>query len=485
MDKGLEIPLSGNLREYSLPKIMVSLNRRKATGTLEVSTNLFTKKVFFVSGDAVFAASTCEDDRLGEIMLKAGKINIEQYEKSVELLKKTNKRQGAILVELGYIAPKDLFWGVKHQVKEIIMSLFLLEDGEYRFIPDEVPDDEVITLKMSLGQLLYEGVKRINNWTRIQREMPAMDTVLVLSSDPMSLFQDVALSADEKEILSLIDGKRTVKDILNISKIGSFRALKTLYLLYSLGILVEKKEETVDKPPVEEMFSEEALDPDVKTFIAEVEELYSKIDSLSAYELLNVKPDTDNRLVKKSYYQLAKRYHPDKYYMLEIEGLKEKLTHIFDAITKAYESIITNTSNEQTADLNMQEQEEPPESDELKAFNQFKRGVNEYKEGNYWAAVDAFRWATRLDPKNPKYWSHLSIALTKVPQRLKQAEEALLEAIKLDPFNPNYYATLGQIYMKAGLKKRARRQFERALKIDPSNRKALKGLKTLEKEERF
>jgi tetratricopeptide (TPR) repeat protein len=471
--------MKGSLKDYSLPKIMVSLHNRKATGTLEVSTNLFTKKVFFVSGDAIFAASTCEDDRLGEMLLKAGKINLEQYEKSVELLKKTKKRQGAILVELGYLTPKDLFWGVKYQVKEIILSLFLLEDGEYEFIPDKVPDDEVITLKMSLGQLLYEGVKRIDNWTRIQREMPSMDTVLVLSSDPLSLFQEVTLSSDEKEVLSLIDGRRTVKDILNISKLGSFKALKTLYILYSLGILVEKVAEPAEEPPVEEVLSENSIDADVQAFIAEVEELYSKLDSLSEHELLNVEPGADNKTIKRNYYQLAKRYHPDKYYTLEVEGLKEKLTQIFDAITKAYNSIVANATEAQE-EVSNREETDTPEPNEIRALNQFKRGVHEYKEGNYWTAADAFRWATRLDPKNPKYWSHLSIALIKLPNRLKQAEEALLEAIKLDPFNPHYYATLGQIYIKAGLKKRAKKQFEQALKIDPSNEKARKGLKILE-----
>ncbi len=467
-----EIPLRGDLREHSLPSIFVYLNSQRATGTLKITTSLFTKKVYFVSGDAIFASSTCEDDRLGEMLLKAGKINLEQYEKSVELLKKTNKRQGAILVELGYLTPKDLFWGVKYQVKEIIMSLFGLEEGEYEFIPDDVPKDEVITLKMSLGQLLYEGVKRIDNWTKIQREMPPMDTVLVLSSNPMSLFQEVNLSSDEKEVLSLIDGRRTIKDILNTSRLGSFRALKTLYVLYSLGILVQKGTEEVEPPPVEEVLSEVKIDEETQEFIQEVEEIYRRIDSMSAYEVLGVSPEEDGRQVKRRYYQLAKKFHPDRYYNLQVEGLKEKLTKIFDAITKAYEFII---SEEPSAPV---QQKEP--SKEEQAQEQFRRGVQEYKAGNYWVAAEAFRWATRLDPKTPKYWSHLSLALLKIPNRLKEAEEALLQAVKLDPFNANYYAALGQIYLKAGLKKRATSQFKKALSIDPANDKALKGLRSLE-----
>ena len=103
------------------------------------------------------------------MLIKAGKITMEQCDESVRLLKRTGKRQGAILVDLGYLTPKDLFWGVKYQVMEIIYSLFQIEDGEYEFLEGEIPHDEVITLKMSIGNLIYEGVKRIDNWTRIRK----------------------------------------------------------------------------------------------------------------------------------------------------------------------------------------------------------------------------------------------------------------------------------------------------------------------------
>jgi hypothetical protein len=64
------------------------------------------KKAYLLKGDAIFASSTYEDDRLGEMLLKAGKITMEQFDTAVQILKKTNKRLGAILVELGYLMPR-------------------------------------------------------------------------------------------------------------------------------------------------------------------------------------------------------------------------------------------------------------------------------------------------------------------------------------------------------------------------------------------
>jgi tetratricopeptide (TPR) repeat protein len=60
---------------------------------------------------------------------------------------------------------------------------------------------------------------------------------------------------------------------------------------------------------------------------------------------------------------------------------------------------------------------------------------------------------------------------------MKEAEDALLKAIKLEPLSGEHYANLGSLYLKAGLHKRAAGQFEKALKFDPENVKAQKGLK--------
>ena len=115
-------------------------------------------------------------------------------------------------------------------------------------------------------------------------------------------------------------------------------------------------------------------------------------------------------------------------------------------------------------------------SEKIKAEEQFKRGVEEFKKGNFWGAVDNFKWATKMMPKNANYWSYLSLTYSKIPGRLKEAEDSLLNAIKLEPFNADFYANLGLIYVKAGLKKRAYSHFQKALKIDSKNVKAMKGL---------
>ena len=467
------------LKDTSLSNILIQLNRQRATGTLQVTTPNFTKKVFLVKGDAIFAASTYEDDRLGEMLLKAGEITIEQYEESVKILKKTKKRQGAILVELGHLTPKNLFWGVKYQVREIIYSLFNLEDGKCEFAEGNVPEDEVITLKMSMGNLIYEGVKRINNWTRIKKDMPDTSIVLGLSHDPRSLFQDVELTSDDKKVLAMIDGTKTLKEIIDNSLMNSFEVMKTIHILWSIGLLEEKKTAKREVRQAEDIVSfEDVVQPfaqEEEDFAAKVNDIHSKLGSLKMHELLEVDENSDSEAIKKNYYKLSRDYYPDRCFASSDASLKDKLTAIFDALSNAYLTLKDEPGRKNYFG------KASGMSDEEKAEENFKKGSDKLKEDDFESAVKFLSEAAKLQHQKAQYWSILALALSKLPNKLKEAEEAMLKTIKLEPMNGEHYAHLGMLYQKNGLNKKAVAQFEKALKFDPGNVKAQKGLKQIKK----
>jgi DnaJ-domain-containing protein 1 len=333
--------ISGNLKDYSLPKLLIDLNRNRQTGTLSVTLASATRKVYLEKGNAIFASSTHPDERLGEMLIKSGKITIDQYKKSVEILKQTGKRQGAILVELGYLTPQDLVWGVKYQVKEIIYALFELEEGEFSFEDGAVPAEEVITVQMSMGNVMYEGIKRIDNLTMIMREMPDMKFVIRLSSDPMSLFQNIVLGPRDKKMLAEVDGVKTVEELVNASTAGSFETMKTLYVLLSTGI-VEAGEGAAEThvPEAEDMFSLDDLlkcaGGEEEELAARVDSLHGKLDTLAEHEILELGPDADIESLRTNYYRLVREFHPDRYLTCDDQSLVDKVIEIVNRINQAY-----------------------------------------------------------------------------------------------------------------------------------------------------
>jgi Domain of unknown function (DUF4388) len=157
----MSIPLSGNIRSKPLSDILEDLRRRKTTGTLALRSGGVAKCIYVKDGQIIFASSTDTRDRLSEILVKSGKITQENLEKSLRIFKMSAglKKLGAVLVENGFISPKELFGGLKLQVKNIIFSLFLWTDGDYQF-EEHLPPD-IIQLHIDFEELVSEIIERI------------------------------------------------------------------------------------------------------------------------------------------------------------------------------------------------------------------------------------------------------------------------------------------------------------------------------------
>ncbi len=476
----MNIPLKENIKKFSLPYIINSIREENTTGILRLTKQNLKKDLFIKGGYIIFAASNRDEERLGDILLKSGKINKEQYDISVRLLKETGKRQGQIMLEQKFISAKELLTFVKHQIKEIIIELFSWEKGEYEFIPGELPMEEVITLDISTGNIIIEGIKNINNLTLIRTGLPPVDSIPVLSSNPLNIFQDVKLDSDVDKILSLVNGKNRLKDICNISSLPEFDTLKNLYLLYSTGFILNKtegvktqKETIVEQEPIKT--GEESID------IEKIHNAFSLLKEQNNYEILNVKENAAEAEIKKAYFRLAKEYHPDRHLNLKEESvdIKNKLEALFARITEAY-NILIDDEKKREYDTSLaarfikhKEKEETREDNINKAKAQFIIGKKNMDKGNFWGAADALRWAIRLDPNNAKYLSHFGKALSHMPRRLHEAEESCKKAIKMEPTNTDHYINLAMIYKKAGLEAKAKVMFEEALKWDAENETAL------------
>jgi Domain of unknown function (DUF4388) len=157
----MSIPLSGTIRSKPLSEILEVLRRRTATGALTLRAGGVTKTIYVKDGQIIFATSTEQHDRLGEILVKSGKITRDHLEQALQVYDKSAglKKLGAILVEKGFLPPKELFGGLKIQVREIILSLFLWRSGEYRF-EERLPPD-IIQLHIDFEELISEIIERI------------------------------------------------------------------------------------------------------------------------------------------------------------------------------------------------------------------------------------------------------------------------------------------------------------------------------------
>src|SRR5437667_1183491 len=111
--------LHGQLDKVHFPDLLLEVSRQKRSGVLHFSHKNILKDIYFQDGQIVFAKSNDPDERLGELLLRRGKITFRQLQDSASKIVR-GVRLGTILVQEKYIEPNDLFQAVIEQVEEIL-----------------------------------------------------------------------------------------------------------------------------------------------------------------------------------------------------------------------------------------------------------------------------------------------------------------------------------------------------------------------------
>jgi tetratricopeptide (TPR) repeat protein len=492
--------LSGEVKNMTVPHLFLGLRAGKKTGIAVFEQTGAVKKVYFKDGYVLFASSNLDDDRLGECLLRVGAITQEQYDVSVVLLKKTDKKQGAILLELGILSSKDLVASVQLQVASIILSLFSWRDGSYRFDEGPPPLDDIIPLQMSSGNLILEGVRRLD-WQTVRDSLPPLETVLRPATDPVALFQNADLSQNQKAVLSLIDGKRSIKEICALSKAGDFYTLKVIYILLSLrmaevGMIESEEERDFAREAVKQAVAVEERKPErsgpaASPMKQKILKALEKLDGQDHREVLGLNEDFSPQEAQAAYLRLAKLYHPDRHFDGDMQDMKSALEKLFSRITEAYNALNNRAQREHFAYLSnlgraksarkTESKEDRSASDDAEK-TPFAVGVEKYEAGNYLVALESFRKASKLDPRDSGCLYYQGLVLSQLPRKLYEAEECFKKALKLDPSKTDYAIELGKLYVKRGLKSNALSVLREALARDPESERIKEALMSVESE---
>ena len=236
--------LRGTLGALPLPELVRELATAGATGVLSVTSGRARKALYLSNGTVVFATSNVPADRLGEVLVRAGKISKEQNELSLRALA-AGKRQGRVLVEMGALSPGDLWSAVQSQVEEIVYSIFRWGDGKFHFEESALPDRERITVDLDVTTLVLEGLRRVDAGGWVRAHQPDGHLVLQRAESPC----EGLLAPYEEHVYSLIDGERSVIEICHESEIGDNETLKLLYAFLATGIVKSRgrKVRTLDQ----------------------------------------------------------------------------------------------------------------------------------------------------------------------------------------------------------------------------------------------
>ncbi len=230
--------LTGNLKTISFPDILQLLTTGKKTGILEIASGPRQKEIAFREGLIVYASSVnSSEDLLGNLLLKRGKISKTDLEKAIQQHKQTGRQLGTTLADMNLFDKSEILECLKLQIEEIVYNLFSWAEGEFKFIEGMAPRHAPFTVQLNTTNVIMEGTRRIDEWVEIQKVLPPDDALMQLVSNPKVKDEELTLSIDEFKILALVNGERSLPDMVQASPLGEFVTYRALYRLINMGLV--------------------------------------------------------------------------------------------------------------------------------------------------------------------------------------------------------------------------------------------------------
>jgi len=520
--------VQGQLGEKLLPDLIREIAHKNASGLLRLSRGKAIKAIFFESGTPTFAISNLTNEQLDNKLVKEGLITFDQIERAKERDGKAH-RLGPALVDMGLLKETQMHSLVNEQVMGIILSLFEWTEGDYSF-DSRIRTAHEVTLGLNATDVLLEGARHAAEIEQVAEALVPHDGVVLRSKSNKLSTDSGQLIPLESYILARIEAPITVNEVGPMSGLADVDAHRAICALVAAGFLklLGREQEGDDTPALDADDSSERLAEDVarKLHFA---------TSADYYDILGLTRQASTAEIKSAYYNLAKKYHPDRHHQRDTADLRPKLERLFALITQAYDTLSqpaeraayderirgrsgslastppraaaasgddsakdhragfetgsdprSTSSRGGDSDPLPHTPSEPPAAETVTGTRKsqsdlppaqmaelyYQQGRARFERKEYHAAVHLLREAIKLDPSRAPYHYHLGIALIRNPRTRRDAEIHLSKAAELEPYNAQIRVKLGILYKEAGLFKRAEHYFREALQMDPDNRAA-------------
>jgi curved DNA-binding protein CbpA len=500
--------MKGQLNEQPPAELIREISAKSLSGRLQLEHDRVKVVVYVDKGQVLYAASNARTLRLREYLRKTGLAEavLDSYGErrpDLELAK-------AILND-NLLSPASTEQLQTKQVTDTLRLGLSWTEGAWEFDPRARLDD-ASKLTLDIVSLLLETGRRAS--PKLAASRFRVPTELISPVADSLNYEN--LLPTEGFLLSRVDRPTSLQDLVAVSGVSEDDAFVLIYALALAGLLQREhwrlvlrgqvatiEPEPEEPAPAPEPEEKKPAEEDVESFLERLN------NAQSYYDVLDVSKESSPAQMKLKYYDLARRYHPDRFRKADPSVLA-RTESAFARITQAYDTLrddrlranydaklAARQKAQQTIDRAKPKPTQtnepapaspaatpdkpaaPGQSVAQRAEAQFKEGLAALETGERKAALGLFAAAANAVPKEARYHAHYGRLLAEHEHTRRAAETELQAAIKLDPQNGEYRVMLAELYRDLGLMLRARGEAERALASDPNNRQAKDLLRTL------
>src|SRR4051794_8802742 len=224
--------LSGDISVISIAEVLQLLDLQRQTGVLSIFTRQSEITLYVKQGRLDFAASNGlhVEFRIGRYLVEDNAVTRDELQTVLDNRAGSKRLLGELLIQLGMTNDEQVRCALVRQTHELVYEVVRWKIGRFAFtVGVDSPAASKAALGIETGGLVMEGFRRVDEWRLIEG---SFDFDEVLYHDTVAierLGQDANLTRQERSVLGAIDGKRSIREIVDLTGGSSFETCKILY----------------------------------------------------------------------------------------------------------------------------------------------------------------------------------------------------------------------------------------------------------------
>jgi hypothetical protein len=151
----------------------------------------------------------------------------------------SSKKLGKIYFENGNITQASL---EDYKAEEALYRILIWEEGFFEFDSKDKPNEAAITTGTT--SLLMEGFNQQEEYLKYKKAMPPFENILKVAKTA----ETTGLKPTTQKIFDLIDGHRTIQDVIDSSPMNYLLTVKILYTFLKKEILESREQDVFQQP---------------------------------------------------------------------------------------------------------------------------------------------------------------------------------------------------------------------------------------------
>jgi tetratricopeptide (TPR) repeat protein len=218
-----------------VPALLHQAHELRATGVLRLLCGARRKEIALVDGHPAAVRSNLPGERLGEWLLRSGRISRDDCAESIRRMHRGEGLQGEILVAMQALGEEELARALGEHAEEKLLQVFEWSEGSFELVLGaQLEHASALGHGRSPADWIRAGVRTRFPLVRIDAALRThLGDVAVASANPFYSFQEIALGAEEKVLLR--EGERGVTVRALLARPAEQR--RAAYTLLETGLL--------------------------------------------------------------------------------------------------------------------------------------------------------------------------------------------------------------------------------------------------------